>query len=161
MIEFPYADGGRSLFPQVTVRLASPDGGLFFSGLPAKVDTGADRTVIPLHLLRQLQLAAAGERRFEGAHGTVFTLPMYFVEMAIEGLDAFKLLAAASGNEDLMDFDGIQTGDSRNHTSQNAPARRGYRPRENDGRSIRRSTGVLEVAESGTPTKHGRCKGRA
>ena len=102
MTEFDYSRDSPTPFPQIVLRLAATKSGRFFAGLTAKVDTGADRTVVPQHLLDPLQLAIAGERDFEVAHGSIVTLPLFYVELTIEGLAPFKLIVAASDREDLI-----------------------------------------------------------
>ena len=102
MTQFAYSRSSRQPFPQIELRLASTDSGRFFTGLMAKVDTGADRTVIPQSVLDSLEIAVAGAQEFEGAHGTISTLPLYYVELTIEGFPAFKEIVAASDREDLI-----------------------------------------------------------
>lgn len=102
MIEFPYVAENALPFPQVRLMIATANSGKFVSGLSAKVDTGADRTVIPGNLLVSLGVAPFDNLLFEGADGHRFQLPVYQLQVTIEGFGPIGVEAAGSGRESLI-----------------------------------------------------------
>ncbi len=102
MTEFPYGHERGLPFPQASLKISSLETGKFYSGIWAKVDTGADRTVIPLKYLEKLSLLPIETLAFEGAHGNRFRLPIYNIYVTIEGHEPLPAEAAASENEDLI-----------------------------------------------------------
>jgi predicted aspartyl protease len=67
--------------------------------LPAKVDTGADQTVIPLPLVERLALREVARLRFGGLGGHEVVLPVYEVQLVIRDLAAITVEVAASAGE--------------------------------------------------------------
>jgi predicted aspartyl protease len=67
--------------------------------LPGKVDTGADRTIIPAVLAEQLALREVGRVQFSGLGGSVSELPIYEVQLVIRDLPPITVEVAASEGE--------------------------------------------------------------
>ncbi len=96
MIEVEYGIDRVIAYPKVEIKLASIDSGRFASALPAKLDTGADRTVIPSGILDSLGLSPSHAADFEVADGGIVTLLLYLVSLSVEGLGSVEILVAAS-----------------------------------------------------------------
>lgn len=69
--------------PFIHVALRSPATGESVDGLPAQIDTAADRTVIPGTLVERLGLVPLDELPVAGFGGQVFLLATYLVELTI------------------------------------------------------------------------------
>lgn len=102
MIEIDYAHSHNFPYPRVGLKISSMDTGRFVSELPAKLDTGADRTLLTQSVVDSLGLPVSGEAMFEVAGGAIATLPLYFVSLSVEGLEPVELHCAASDREDLI-----------------------------------------------------------
>jgi predicted aspartyl protease len=85
--------------PYVLVNLANPDGSATVTDLPGRVDTGADRTVIPTAVATALALAEVDRLEFAGLGGVPVTLPVYQVSLLIRDLPAVSVEVAASDGE--------------------------------------------------------------
>jgi predicted aspartyl protease len=88
--------------PFVPVRLASLADHAEPVALQAKIDTGADLTVIPAHLVGQLQLMPAGEIEVEGYDGRRATLQVYDVNLYIDQLSLPGLLVIAFAEDYVL-----------------------------------------------------------
>jgi len=94
-----------SLFPPapfVPVRLASLADRSEPVAVRAKIDTGADLTVIPARLVEQLQLMPAGEIEVEGYDGRRATLRTYDVNLHIDQLSLPGLLVIAFSEDYVL-----------------------------------------------------------
>ena len=78
--------------PFVPVRLASLADHAEPVTIQAKIDTGADLTVIPARLIEQLPLMPAGEIEVEGYDGRRATIQVYDVNLQIDQLSVTGLL---------------------------------------------------------------------
>lgn len=85
--------------PFVLVNLSAPDGAASVTNLPAKIDTGADQTVIPTAIAVRLGLAEIERRRFAGLAGQVHELPVYEVQLIVRDLAPIGVKVAASDGE--------------------------------------------------------------
>lgn len=85
--------------PFVLVVLSRPDGSGATGDLPAQVDTGAARTVIPLGVATTLALREVGRAIFGGLGGVETELPIYEVQLLIRDLAPITVEAAASDGE--------------------------------------------------------------
>ena len=85
--------------PYVLVTVARPDGATAAADIPAKVDTGAARTVIPTTLAERLQLDVVGRSEFEGLGGQRVELPIVRLLLTIRGCPTLDLNAASSDGE--------------------------------------------------------------
>lgn len=70
--------------------------------VPALLDVGADRTVIPLRLVEELAVVKSGEATFEGLGGNQTRLALYFVQVVIHDLPPVTVEAAADPQEPYM-----------------------------------------------------------
>lgn len=85
--------------PYVLVIVSRPNGSAHAPDLPAKVDTGADRTIIPTALATQLALEEVGRLTFVGLADQQIELPIYEVTLVIRDLDPIDVKVAASDGE--------------------------------------------------------------
>jgi len=88
--------------PFVPVRLASLAVHAEPVAIQAKIDTGADLTVIPARLIEQLQLMSAGEIEVEGYDGRRATLQVYDVNLHIDQLSLPGLLVVAFAEDYVL-----------------------------------------------------------
>ena len=70
--------------------------------IPAQVDTGAFKTVIPASLVASLGLLQVRELPVEGLGGTPVLLPTFLVEIAIDGLAVITVEVLASPGEPVV-----------------------------------------------------------
>ena len=90
--------GDSPAAPFVMVRIGLA-GGADGVDLPARVDTGADRTVIPPRVPEQLGAVVDRRLRFAGLGGVETELPIYQVQLAIRDLPPVVVDVAASDGE--------------------------------------------------------------
>jgi predicted aspartyl protease len=89
--------------PIVPVRVGMT-AGQWEAVVPFLVDTGADVTVIPARLARELDLPPVGEMMIEGATGRTARVPIFRAELEIGGI-AVSVQVAALGQETLIGRD--------------------------------------------------------
>ncbi len=99
MIGYAYNRQVSPPAPFVHVSLQNLSAGAISDSLPALVDTGADRTVIPGGLVDVLGLVPLDELPFVGLAGCLVRLRTYLVEMAIRGLPARRIEVVAHQDE--------------------------------------------------------------
>jgi predicted aspartyl protease len=85
--------------PFVLVILARPDGAARTADLPARLDTGADRTVVPARLASDLGLDESERLTFAGFGGQQVELPIYEVRLTVRDLPPVDVRVAASESE--------------------------------------------------------------
>jgi predicted aspartyl protease len=85
--------------PYVLVTVARPDGATSAADLPAKVDSGAARTVIPMTVVEHLKLEAVDQQKFEGLGGVQVTLSIFRLLLTIRGCTTLEVNAAGSDGE--------------------------------------------------------------
>jgi predicted aspartyl protease len=85
--------------PYVLVNLSHPDGSASLDDQPAKVDTGADRTVIPEAVAAALALDAVDVLEVEGLDGTRIRLPTSFVVVTIRAVSPVTVAVLRSPGE--------------------------------------------------------------
>lgn len=83
MTSFPYLRSKRPAIPGLAVTLHSPDGAVMIPGVPAYLDTAADRTVVPLRLLHQLGVTPVMQAVVRGLGEKPATLDIYSVDVEI------------------------------------------------------------------------------
>lgn len=98
--EHPYAVVGEHRAPYLPITL-SPMAGVRRQDTVGLLDTGADRTLIPLSVARDFELTKEKELLFEGADGIQFTLPLFRLLIAVGPFPAELVTAAASENEEV------------------------------------------------------------
>lgn len=96
MIRVRYIPTARSAEPVVDVLLGHPDGPPAAWGIPALLDSAADRSVIPLHVADALGLPYAGTTEVEVAGGTVVEFLIYEASIRIDGVMDFILEVVAA-----------------------------------------------------------------
>jgi hypothetical protein len=94
-ITFHYVQQESPPAPYVLVNVGRFDGQASLVDLPAKVDSAADRTVLPLQVATQLALDEIEQRPFAGLGSVVTTLSIYRAVLTIRGLT--PILADTAG----------------------------------------------------------------
>lgn len=84
--------------PYVLVSIGRPDGATVTTDIPAKVDSGADRTVVPTALIEQLTPDEVARREFEGLGGHRVSMPIVRLLITIRG--CLPVQVDAAGNDD-------------------------------------------------------------
>jgi hypothetical protein len=77
--------------PFVNVTLLHPTGSPERRDVPAQVDSGADRTVLPEDLARAMGLPQVGQITIGGLGGILHTLPLFAVLLGVHDLPAQPL----------------------------------------------------------------------
>jgi predicted aspartyl protease len=72
---------------------------LEISELPAQLDTAADRTVLPWHVVEDLQLMQHRDQQIEGFGGTVTLVPVFLISLSIHEYEPIHISALADKNE--------------------------------------------------------------
>lgn len=85
--------------PYVLVTVAHPDELTVAADVPAKVDTGAARTILPSTLAERLRLDVVARHEFEGLGGQRVVLPIVRLLLTIRGCSTLDLNAASSDGE--------------------------------------------------------------
>jgi hypothetical protein len=99
MIRYRYADQLKPPAPFVNVTLRCPTTASRAEGLPAQVDSAADRTVLPGPVVTALGLVEDGRGLFQGFAGEVIELPVFLVEIQVHDLPPLLIRAALGENE--------------------------------------------------------------
>ena len=86
MIRYSYNQQIQPPAPFVIIRLVNAADGRAFENVPAQVDHGADRSVLPSNLVDDLGLAQMGVAEIGGLGGKVQELPTYVVLVGIHDL---------------------------------------------------------------------------
>lgn len=89
--------------PVLSVRVGLA-GGRWSAALPFLVDTGADMTVVPARLVRELRLPVVGEAALRGATGRAARVPIYRAELGV-GKISLSTQVVAFGREMLLGRD--------------------------------------------------------
>lgn len=98
-VVFRYVASELPPAPDVLVSVGRPDGTTLLSDVPAKVDCGADRTVLPSQLAAQLNLDELEKREFEGLGGQRITMSIFHIHLTIRGCQAVDVAAAGNDGE--------------------------------------------------------------
>lgn len=99
MIYYRYVTALTPPAPFVNVTLRCPSTGREATGLPAQIDTAADRTVLPSEVDEAMGLADDGRELFQGFGGQLMELPMYLVALVLHDCPAIKLRAVRGEHE--------------------------------------------------------------
>ena len=70
--------------------------------MPAQLDPGADRTVLPSHVIAALNLVEDGTFFFQGFASQVIELPLYLVTVAIHDLPPVTITAVLGEMEPFV-----------------------------------------------------------
>jgi hypothetical protein len=99
VIRYRYANQVTPPAPFVQVTVRCPSTGRSAPGLPAQVDTAADRTVLPGPVVTALELAEDGRLLFQGFGSQILELPTFLVAITLHDL-APVLLRAVLGEQE-------------------------------------------------------------
>ncbi|MCC6417336.1 MAG: hypothetical protein IT429_03715 [Gemmataceae bacterium] len=99
MIRYRYVHQLRPPAPFVNVTLRCPGTGAVAAGVPAQLDSAADRTVLPARVVEELGLVEDGRALFQGFAGEVITLPLFLVEVQMHDLPPLMIRAALGERE--------------------------------------------------------------
>ena len=86
MIPYVYNTQLHPPAPFVLVTLRHPLTGNLLSGVPAQLDTAADRTLLPQSFADAMQLPLIGEVPIGGVGGTIASMPCYAVLLGVHTL---------------------------------------------------------------------------
>ena len=67
-----------------------------------KLDTGADVTAIPEHIVAELRLLPHGDTWIRGFDGAHFRRPVYYVRLLVEGTDLSSVRCIAAARRDVL-----------------------------------------------------------
>jgi len=103
MARYPYDESYEPPAAVLPLRASAP--GRLDEGtlIPALVDTGADMTVLPEAMIRQLRLPPVGQVEAHGFRGALQSLIVYAAELQVEGTTV--LCEVLAGNEALLGRD--------------------------------------------------------
>lgn len=99
MIRVLYNEQKQPPAPFVLVTLTNPLDGSELTGVPAQLDTAADRTLIPLALLQSLGLEPIDDILIGGVGGSQETMPVFAVALTIFTLPSRTLSVVAHPGE--------------------------------------------------------------
>jgi hypothetical protein len=102
MIRYRYAQQLSPPAPFVKVTLRCPTTANQVSDLPAQIDTGADRTVIPGTVVQLLGLVEDGRSVFQGFAGEEIELPIYLIEVQLHDLPLVYTRVALGEKENFI-----------------------------------------------------------
>ena len=101
-MKYRYSDRCAPDAPFILVTLRQPGGTLVTGELPAQIDCGADRSVIPLELAEALQLPPVSRVVVAGLGGHTRTLAVYHVEIRSNGLPNVVANVAATDEPHVL-----------------------------------------------------------
>lgn len=96
---FNYVGTESPAAPYVLLSVGRPDGTTLLTDVPAKVDSGADRTVLPSRIAEQLDLDVIDRREFEGLGGRRVTMVILRTLVTIRDCPPVQVDAASSDGE--------------------------------------------------------------
>ena len=96
---FHYPPKSQPSAPFVLVELGALNGSAALPPQAARVDTGADRTVVPADLIAQLGLGAIAGIVCEGLGGNQVVLLLYRIQLRILGLQPVVVEVASAAGE--------------------------------------------------------------
>jgi len=99
VIRYGYNSQVQPPAPFVLVKLRDPTTGAEILDLPAQVDSGADRTVLPLAIVQALALPVAGAVTVVGFGATPTTTPLYCVDLGVHTLPLVAVRVISSPSE--------------------------------------------------------------
>ena len=99
MIRYSYNRQVEPPAPFDHVSIRGPAGDPVVEGLPAQIDTAADRTVMPAELVARLGLIPLDELPVAAFGGQVLLVPSSFVEVAVRGMAFHEIEALAHPEE--------------------------------------------------------------
>jgi aspartyl protease family protein len=102
MVRFKYNKQLQPSAPLTLVRVIRPDGVEFPEVVPAQLDTGADRTVIPAKVASALELHSLRLIPVETLGGAVTRIATCWVSLRIHNLTPVKVEAIRAEGEEII-----------------------------------------------------------
>jgi hypothetical protein len=102
MIRYRYVNRLSPPAPFINVVVRCPDTDFRTNELPALLDFGADRSVLPRPVVNALELAEDGSESFLGFAGEIVKLPLFLVEFCIHDLTPVQVRAVVGEREDYI-----------------------------------------------------------
>jgi hypothetical protein len=102
MIRHRYADYGQHPAPFVRLSIRCTETQRQVDDVPAQLDSGSDRTVIPAQVVTTLELSQMGSMQVCGLQGQISELPTYIVEVLIHDLTGVRAKMLAGDNEPFV-----------------------------------------------------------
>ena len=102
MISYAYNTQRYPPAPFVLLTLRHPVTGDVLSGVPAQIDSAADRTVLPLSIAEAMNLHRVGNMLIGGVGGTVAAMPTYAVLLSVHTLPERLIEVIAHAEESWM-----------------------------------------------------------
>jgi predicted aspartyl protease len=99
MIRYNYARQFDPPAPFIYVSLICPETGDREDLMPAQIDTGADRTIIPGKSVKKLGLTPLDEFPIAGLGGLIYRAPTYKLELAVHTLPSERVEVIAHDDE--------------------------------------------------------------
>lgn len=104
-MKFNYDPSYRPPVPVVEIRIGAPEEAFTVGPLLAIVDTGADGTLIPVQLIRQLSsLPAVNRKTLRSQWGEARVVRTYWVDLEVAGirLPAIEIIADTLSDEVIL-----------------------------------------------------------
>lgn len=102
MIRFSYVSYGSAPAPFVYLTVRCRETEKQAEDVPAQLDCGSDRTVLPAKLVERLGLVEMGHLRVEGFGGQVVDAPTFAADIAVRGLHAIRIKVLANDREPVV-----------------------------------------------------------
>ena len=102
IVRYGYVDQLGVPAPFVHVTLRCPDSPTQVEQIPALVDSGADRTVIPLQFVEELGLVQMDQVTIAGFGGHISDIPSFLVEITIRKVKPVLAEVLASEGESYV-----------------------------------------------------------
>lgn len=99
MTRYGYSPLGNHPAPFVPVNLSGPNGGTELADLPAQLDSGADRTVVPRSAVERLGLVQLDEITVGALNMALEILPTFLVRLTIRQQAPITVEVAGARNE--------------------------------------------------------------
>jgi hypothetical protein len=99
MIRYVYLNVLQPPAPFVYLTVRNPVDGREQKNVPAQVDSGADRTVLPDSLVATLGLARVGTLTISGLGGALHPLPLHAALVSVDDLPLLQALVVAHTGE--------------------------------------------------------------
>jgi hypothetical protein len=102
MVRYKYNDERDPPAPFVYVTIGGIDGTTGEKRVPAQVDSGADRTVIPLEVSDELGLHKVRDLLIGGLGGTAAMLPTFLVRLGVHDFEPIEIEVIADRAEPFI-----------------------------------------------------------
>jgi hypothetical protein len=102
MVRYKYNEERDPPAPFVYVTICGVDGATAEKRIPAQVDSGADRTVIPLAAATELRLEKVRDLLIGGFGGTAVELPTFLVHLRVHDFEPVAIEVIADSAEPFV-----------------------------------------------------------